>query len=254
MVEDDRNNSADVFLRDRIARTTVRVSETAGWNRGNSHSYGPSISGSGRLVAFWSLSTNLAPGANSGQEQMYVKDTSTGRLDIESVSSAGTVGNRGSVHPSISNDGRFVSFTSYASNLVQNDLNGRADIFVRDRVLKTTVLVNVGIDGRGADERKLTSSSISGDGRFVTFRSFASNLVPNDMNGTSDIFVRDLKLGTTRIVSATPSGSLGDSESWHTAIAKNGAWIVFDSYATNLVPKDTNGTYDVFLAKNVAPQ
>ncbi len=156
--------------------------------------YFPSISADGRFVAFESPCNSLVPGDNNGTWDVFVRDRKEGTTEYVSVSTAGVQGNVESHNPSISADGRFVAFSSDASNLVPGDNNGEGDIFVRDRKEGTTERVSVSTAGVGNGTDALSSysfSSISADGRFVAFSSSATNLVPgDDNNGVMDIFVR----------------------------------------------------------------
>jgi Tol biopolymer transport system component len=151
-----------------------------------------------------------------------------------------------SLAPSISPDGRFVSFHSNASNLVAGDTNRRSDVFVRDRKLKVTRRVSVGPNDRQPNGES-DSSSISAGGRFVAFISLASNLVAGDTNGARDVFVRDRRLKVTRRVSVGPNGRQADNESYGPVMAGDGRSVLFWSYAANLVDRDTNGAEDVFV-------
>ena len=163
-----------------------------------------------------------------------------------SVDSAGVEGNNGSWVPSISGDGRFVAFESYASNLVPGDTNLTVDVFVHDRQTGQTTRVSVdsaGVEGNGWS----WPSSISGDGRFVAFESGASNLVPGDTNLTGDVFVHDRQTGQTTRVSVDSAGVEGNSVSQTHSISGDGRFVAFESAAYNLVPGDTNGRYDVFV-------
>jgi len=157
--------------------------------------------------------------------------------------------NGGSDGPSLSADGRYVAFSSAASNLVSGDTNSARDIFVRDRKLHKTYRVSVSTTGVQANGDS-DLPSISADGRYVAFVSIASNLVPNDTNGLSDIFVRDRTLHTTTRVS---TGALGQSDgaSYDPSISSDGRYIAFDSGADNLVSGDTNTSSDVFVRDRV---
>ena len=146
----------------------------------------------------------------------------------------------------VSGDGRFVTFTSSASNLVANDTNGASDVFVRDLETGTTELVSVTAGG-GAASGASNGSSISATGRFVVFNSAAADLVAGDTNGTLDVFVRDRQLGTTELVSASSAGSLGNSLSAWGSASPDGRFVAFHSYASNLVAGDTNGATDIFV-------
>jgi Tol biopolymer transport system component len=123
-----------------------------------------------------------------------------------SVSSTGAQGNGGSESPAFSADGRFVAFASYASNLVPGDTDGLADVFVRDRWTGTTTRVSVSSTGAQPDGVGSLDTAVSPGGRFVGFVSQASNLVPGDTNGMSDVIVRDRWSGTTTRVSVGRDG------------------------------------------------
>ena len=158
----------------------------------------------------------------------------------------GTQANGDSASPAISADGRYVAFGSDASNLVPGDTNGTSDVFVRDLRSGTTQRVSVATDGTQANGDS-DSPAISADGRYVAFASYASNLVPGDTNGTADVFVRDLRSGTTRRVSVATDGTQANGDSGSPAISADGRYVAFESDASNLVPGDTNHCVDVFV-------
>jgi len=163
-----------------------------------------------------------------------------------SVDSAGNQGNRDSLLSSISADGRFVAFSSGASNLVPGDTNNRNDIFVRDTLTNTTTRVSVDSAGNQADDISYTPS-ISADGRFVAFSSNSSNLVPEDTNNTNDIFVRDTLTNTTTRVSVDSAGNPANRNSSNPSISADGRFVAFFSGASNIVPGDTNQRNDIFV-------
>jgi Tol biopolymer transport system component len=170
--------------------------------------------------------------------------------DRVSVDSSGVQGDGESAHASLSFDGRFVVFRSLASNLVANDTNGLWDIFVHDRLTGVTERVNVDSSGAQAadgDSYMSLARSISDDGRYVVFDSLATNLVPGDVNGEFDVFLHDRATGTTQIVSVSSSGTYGDDRSEESTISADGSCIAFSSRAANLVPGDSNQTWDIFL-------
>jgi hypothetical protein len=156
-------------------------------------------------------------------------------------------GNGPSVSPQITPDGRFVLFTSSASDLVTN--NNRAfacNLFLRDRASNTTTLVSVNLSGAGGNGDSIFGQ-VSTNGRYVVFQSDASDLVAGDTNGVSDIFVRDLVAGTTALVSAAADGGWANDASTSPAMTPDGRFVVFVSAATNLVANDTNGLTDIFV-------
>jgi Tol biopolymer transport system component len=226
--------------------TITRVSVDSAGNQGNAPSFGPSISADGRFVAFTSIASNLVPGDTNNNRDVFVRDLSTNTTTRVSVGSAANQANSLSLFPSISADGRFVAFDSYANNLVPGDTNAKSDIFVRDLSTNTTTRVSVGSAGNQANEDS-SSSSISADGRFVGFWSNASNLVPGDTNDSSDIFVRDLSTNTTTRVSVDSAGNQGTGGSSDASISADGRFVAFSSNASNLVPGDTNASGDIFV-------
>ena len=153
----------------------------------------------------------------------------------------------GSFAAAISGNGRFVAFTSGATNLVPEDTNDAQDVFVRDRLSGVTQRVSVGFGGIQGNGNSTFRPAISADGRFVAFTSGATNLVPGDTNARPDVFVRDRITATTRRVSVRSGGAQGNGFSRLPAISAHGRFIAFQSFATNLVSADTNGFADVFV-------
>jgi len=163
-----------------------------------------------------------------------------------SIASDGNQSDGYNYEPSISADGRFVAFSSYAGNLVAGDSNLCSDIFVRDRLLNTTERVSISINGEEANSASF-QPFISSDGRYVTFTSYASNLVLDDTNGYADIFLRDCLLNITQRISLSSNAEEGNGESYESSISADGRFVAFSSYASNLVVDDTNGCQDVFV-------
>ncbi len=157
-----------------------------------------------------------------------------------------TAGDDWSSYPSISADGRFVAFASAASDLVEADSNGVADIFVFDRQLDRLTRVSVSSAGEQA-EAISTRPAISADGRFVAFESLAANLVPEDTNNLSDIFIHDRLTGQTRRVSVDSNGRQANGWSEQASLSGDGHFVAFLSSASNLAPGDDNGARDAFL-------
>jgi Ca2+-binding RTX toxin-like protein len=212
---------------------------------------GPSISGDGRVVAFDSIATTLVPNDTNKDDDVFVRDRNTATTERISVSTLGEQGNDSSGRPSVDGDGNLVAFDSNARNLVDRDTNRLMDVFVRDRAAGTTERISVSSDEEQGDGSS-NSPSISDDGRYVAFISTSSNLVPNDTNNTNDVFVRDLVAGTTELVSMDSDGVIGNSSSTSTGISGDGRWVAFGSFANNLVPGDTNDSFDVFVHDRVS--
>jgi Tol biopolymer transport system component len=246
LVAGDTNGKWDVFVRDRQTGTTWLVSKSSAGVEGNEYSQNPFISADGRYVTFESAATNLVAGDTNGKTDIFVRDRQTGTTTLVSRDSAGVEGDGVSEYPVISPDGRYVAFSSAATNLVAGDTNGKYDIFVRDRQTGTTTRVSrdsAGVEGNDGSYE----SCISDDGRYVAFNSGATNLVAGDTNAVSDIFVRDRQTGTTTRVSKSSSGVETDQYSYNPSISADGRYVAFESYATSLVAGDTNGNYDIFV-------
>lgn len=249
LVPGDTNLSIDVFLADMKRRSIVRVSQTADGQEtpvGALNSQ-PSISSNGRYVAFGSNASNLVPNDLNLSHDVFLYDRVARSMDRVSVADKAEA-NSDSFCPSLSADGRFVSFTSDASNLVEGDTNGWGDAFVRDRVERTTERVSLASDGsetlgaaQSGDCTSLSSSTISADGRFVVFFSNARNIVPQASGPQwGEIYIRDRTTGRTRRVSVNSSGELGDGTVLPgPAISGNGRFVTFLTHANNLSTKDT---------------
>src|SRR6476469_5173708 len=249
LVPEDTNNQSDIFVRDLLTNTTTRVSVDSAGNPGNSPSNYSAISADGRFVAFQSYASNLVPGDTNNKNDIFVRDLSTNTTTRASVDSAGFQGNSDSLLPSISADGRFVAFTSFASNRLPGDTNNRDNIFVRDLSTNTTTRVSVDSAGTTGNSDSFISA-ISAEGRVVAFQSQASNLVPGDTNNffnQAKIFVRDLSTNTTTRVSVNSAGIQGDENSFNPSISADGRFVAFSSAASNLVPGDTNNKQDIFV-------
>jgi Tol biopolymer transport system component len=248
LVAGDTNGTSDIFLRDLATGTTARVSVATDGTEANGSSFLPSLSVDGRFVVFCSGATNLAAGDTNGEDDVFLRDLLTGTTERVSVSSAGQQSDGpGYTWPSISGDGRLVSFSSGATNLVEGDTNGLWDVFVRDRVLGTTDRVSVGPAGEEADGDSHQSPRLSEDGRFVAFGSAARNLLAVDSGPFDQVFVRDLAAGVNEIVSVNPTDEPGRGDSGGPQISANGDVVAFTSWAPDLVPDDKNWDQDVFL-------
>ena len=234
----------DIFVYDRQTGQTQRLTQDGA--NGISASYEPLIAANGRYVAFYSGIRDLVPDDTNNVFDVFVYDLQTDEISRVSVSSSGMEADIHSSLHSISQDGRYVTFESHATNLVPNDTNNNADIFVHDRQTRATIRVSVtsaGLQIIGG----MGMSSISGDGRYVVFSSVDGNIVPGDTNNDSDVFLRDINMGVTTLISAANSGGIGNSVSYDAAISADGHYVVFSSEADNLVSTDTNFARDIFI-------
>jgi Tol biopolymer transport system component len=254
LVSGDTNDASDVFLHDRVTGVTTRVSISSSGAQGNGASGLAMISADGRYVAFTSGASNLVPGDTNQTGDVFIRDLRTGRTKRASIGRHGRQTNRAgdSWDPSMSAHGRYIAFTSNASNLIAHDTNNLPDVFVRD--LRTGRTTRVSVSGRGkqaGNDRSGNGSnaaSISANGRYIAFHSAASNLVRGDTNRVFDIFVRDRKTGQTLRVSVSNRGRQANAESFGPAsISPDGRYVAFGSLATNLVAGDDNDITDVFV-------
>ncbi|GBD24906.1 hypothetical protein HRbin30_00220 [bacterium HR30] len=248
LVTGDTNRVTDVFVRLRTLGRTERVSLSSSGAEGNGPSSSPSIDATGRFVAFQALANNLVAGDTNGASDIFVRDREQGTTE----GACGSVqGNGPSSHPALSADARFVAFASAASNLVPNDTNGALDVFVCDRATGTVELVSRNSNGEIGNGDSILPS-ISADGRFVAFKSIATNLVPNDRNGLVDVFVHDRLTKQTQRVSVSFLGRDSNGTSFAPAIDCSGRFVAFGSEATNLVTEDFNQVASLFVRDLVA--
>ena len=248
LVGGDSNATGDCFVRDMILGITRRVSVQTGGGQGNGNSRSPSISPDGRYVVFSTAADNLAGFDGNGHVDILIHDRIL--LTTERVGPSPNW-NGGSDEPVVSADGLVVAFESDATNIVGNDMNGLKDVFVHDRATNLTrrVSENGGTGGDGASRQP----SISADGRFIAYRSFAENLAPGN-NGWEDIFVHDRTTFTNAVVSLDQNGNPANGLSGHPSISEDGAFVAFVSFASDLVPGDSNAHSDVFVRLCFAPE
>lgn len=264
LVAGDTNGVQDIFVRDRdpdgngvfdeTNDTTERVSVDSSGGQSNAASVSLCLSATGRYVVFESGASNLVSGDMNGTSDLFVHDRVSHTTERVSVSSSGVEGNDVSFGSSISSDGRLIAFHSRASNLVPGDTNLVGDVFLRDLGAHTTGLLSAspaGLPGDAVSENVV----LTPDGRWAVFQSTATNLVPGDSNGWTDVFLREIQTGlTTRMsVSSSDTQADGDSFRFAPALSADGRYVAFGSRATNLVAGDTNAVEDVFLRDRGCP-
>jgi Tol biopolymer transport system component len=252
--------------------STSLVSVASDGTQGNDPSSSPASSSDGRVVAFDSIATNLVAGDTNAEIDIFVRDRQTAQTTRVSVASDGAQGSSDfgfsqGADASISADGRFVAFQAGFTNLVPGDTNSCVslpnlppgecpDIFVHDRQTGQTTRVSVASDGTQANDQSFRPA-ISADGRYVTFASVASNLVPGDTNGAqgvflgTDVFVHDRQTGQTTRVSVASDGTQANRESFAPTVSADGRYVAFVSLASNLVPRDNNGRRNPLLGQDV---
>lgn len=207
----------------------------------NQHSFRPAISANGRFIAFTSQATNLVSFPTSGScclpgqgffQNVFIRDVQVGQTKLVSINRSGNgSGNGTSFSPSISSDGRFVTFSSTSSDLVDNDTNGNGlDIFIRDTVADTTTLVSTGTMETGSLEGESSEGVISTNGRFVAFLNTSAD------SSASNVVLRDLQSGTTKLVSINYTGTGGgNGSSSAPSVSADGRLVSFRSLATDLL-------------------
>ncbi len=227
----------------------VLVTSSASGSNSDGTTLGPpSVSATGRFVAFESNATNLSPLDDDSLFDVYVKDVATGEITLASTSDAGQKGNGPSLDVSISSDGTRVAFTSSATNFDPADADPDADIYVKDLTTGDIQLASTSSGGLRKSTRS-QSPALSGDGSAVAFVSY-SPLASGDRNGVSDIYLKNLVSDRTYLVSQTETGDDADAASQAPGISRSGTVVAFESFARNLDPGDTDQNRDVY-AKDV---
>ncbi|MBI4879190.1 MAG: PD40 domain-containing protein [Planctomycetes bacterium] len=193
----------------------------------------PSVCGSGRRVVFLCDRPNLTNPAGNGNVQVVLLDRETGNYSLASVSTLGTQANQDCYAPRMAADGRHVVFYSAASNLTVGDTLGHHDVFRHDRKTGKALRASLTHDEKEPNAGCIRPS-VSENGRYIAFESTASNLTPAGGNGFTQIYVRDMKLGSTELVSAGSGSVLGNGNSTYASISADGKLVAFHSNASNL--------------------
>jgi Tol biopolymer transport system component len=250
----DTNNAPDVFVRDRLNGITLLVSAAfdGGWANTTASESGPlTISGNGQFVAFWSNASNLVSGDTNGNTDLFVRDVAGGVTTRVSVATGGVQGNgveligQVSMLPALSDDGRYVGFSSSKTDLVPGDSNGTSDVFRHDRQTGVTVRVSVSTGG-GQLAAHSFRPAMPRDGSEVAFDTTAP-AVPGDANGTTDVFLHNVLSGTTTRVSLVSHGGEVNGESFWPSLSGDGRYVSFMSFGSNLVVGDTAEFSDIYV-------
>ena len=238
------------------AATLLLDADTNGAGAGISAASIPRLSADGRFVAFECLDASLVPNDRNHDYDVFVRDLLGGATELISAHDA-TLPSMAPNGPSlistlaVSTDGRYVAFASDADNLVANDTNGCRDIFRRDLLLGTNILVSVGTNGVAGDGPS-ADPGISADGRYVAFTSSADNLIPGDSNKASDVFVRDVEAGTSVLVSANAGGSgPGNKLSYSPALSADGRFVFYRSQAQDLASGSFPAGYESLFVRDL---
>lgn len=253
LVAGDTNFAPDIFVKDRTSGETTRVSTGSAGAQSNGLSSAPAMSGDGGVVAFQSDASNLVGGDTNHNLDIFAKTLSSGETTRVSTGSGGAQADDYSMSPAISADGRYVAFESVATNLVPSDTNNASDIFLKD--LATGALTRVSTTSSGVEANGYSyAPSLSADGTRLAFQSTASNLVPGDNNGASDIFVKNLTNGQITRVSTNSTGVQATGGSEMPMLSADGNLVAFKSEAPDLVTGDVNAMSDIFIKDLVTGQ
>lgn len=243
----DTNGYPDIFMYDAATGATTLISHAPNGDPANLDSHSPSISDDGTHVAFTSSSTNLVPDSGTF-DGVYVYDIAAKTTQLVTHAPDGAPADYyGGYNPSISGDGRLVTYRSASSNLVSDDTNNHDDIFLYDTRSDTNQLINRTPNG-GLANADSGPSVISTDGTRVAYYSYANNLVADDdPNFVADVFVYDIATESTVLISRATDGGPGNRDSFYPSISGDGSLVAYTSDSSDLVRKDPNGASDIFV-------
>jgi Tol biopolymer transport system component len=238
LMSGDTNDKTDIFAADILSgKTFVRIMASDG-SQPNGQSGRPSISSDGSYIAFASEASNLVPGDTNGKQDIFIAETSTGRVLKRITTQNGEQPNDESTGPSISADGKVVAFSSFAGNLVPGDTNGNIDVFIADvqtgRVVRRIVHDDDSQNGCGSDE-----ASLSKDGKYVAFISTCSSFLPYDINAENSnqscVFIANTTSGKAVARILASNGSYPNAFPYGPSLNSDGKYVAFSSHGTNLV-------------------
>ncbi|MEP3890877.1 MAG: hypothetical protein ABJN69_10440 [Hellea sp.] len=250
LVDDDMNAALDIFLYDRDTDSITRVSTGVSGVEANGGSYYISIADNGGAMVFTSNASNLTFGDTNGQADVFLKYSIGGPTQLISMGINGTASNGGSFNASISDDTRYIVYYSDATNLVSGDTNSVTDLFIFSQSTNLTerILGNGGVQANAGSY----DPEISKDGRYIAFRSDATNLIAgSDTNDASDVFLYDRDTQNITRISEAADGTIGNGSSQEVMITSDGHYLVYASSSSNLVAGDTNSRTDIFLFDTV---
>jgi Tol biopolymer transport system component len=250
LVGEDANAGRDIFLRDRHANHLTRVSLTAAGAEASGASSDATISDDGSIICFTSDAPDLVAGDTNGSTDIFLRHRATGTSSRISLGNGFVQGNGGSFSGRVSGDGRFVVFTSAATNLAPGDTNNTDDVFLRDRTNATTIRVTVSpLQASNGSE----AVAISADGRYIVYNSSDDNPIAGDTNSVLDVYIHDHKTFLTRRASVGKAGQQPLAPCFGTALSTDGRYVIFHTVAGSLVTGDTNSKSDVFLRDMAKP-
>lgn len=228
----------------------AQVNLLSGGAQPDGNTYGATISGNGRYMAWTTDSPGVLPGLSGGANDVFLTDLETGAIEFVSVALGGGDSNGACYYPTLSSSGRRVAFYALATNLVATPPSTSGAVYVRDLDAGTTSRVDVTPSGGAPNFPPQAAASISPCGRYVAFSSRAQDIVPGvpGLNpNQAQIYLRDLAAGTTVIASTDAAGTAAENDCYNPTVLAGGRFVLFDSYAVNLDPPDSNGNADVYL-------
>ncbi|GMU83729.1 MAG: hypothetical protein AMXMBFR47_35990 [Planctomycetota bacterium] len=233
-----------VYLKDRQTGAVELISQSTGGTASSDQANCRGISGDGRFVLFDTTASNLVANDSNGRRDAFVRDRQTGQTILATLGNGAVQPNSDSVQAVLSADGRYVAFTTAATNLDVLDTNGQSDVYLRDLQTGSTSLISVSLSGTAASG---AHPALSADSQLVFFDSSATNLIVSDANPLDDVYIRKLAYGVTRVVSVNSAGQQVSGQSTGAAVSADGRFIAFRSTATTLVGGDTNNRADIFV-------
>lgn len=255
LVPGDSSGTWDVFLRNLKEGTTEKISVNKNGGNANGGSFGKlSISGDGNKVVFTSNATDLVSGATIINQQVYVRLLNAANTLLVSGAVSTSSGNNISKDPSISGDGKYITFETKASNLVTENLNGHSAIILNRFIYGTLHLVSKPMPGKILDGDS-KEATFSANDRYIVFTSDATTLINGDVNDASDIFIYDAVTDKILgIASISISGKQGNGDSSCASISSDGRYIAFQSFADDLTLDANIGKSDIYVYDRVEKQ
>lgn len=243
------DSAFDIFVKDLATGTLTLVSSSDTGVEGNAGSFLPSLSADGSTVAFLTSSTNLGEGDTSNDDDIYVKDLTTGSLTLASTSATGAKGNggvNGIAQLELSAAGTHVAFSTRSTDFDEGDTDTAFDLYVKDLTTGALTLASTSDTGSKGDANSIVRS-VSADGSRVAFVSPSTNFGEGDTDTDLDIYVKDLTTGALTLASSSDAGVKGNDDNFGGSLSADGSKVSFMSQATNLGEGDTDSRLDVYV-------
>lgn len=246
LLQGESNGQKEVFSYFLATREVRHLSIPGGGGLGNGSSEANGISSDGRWVLLTSQASNFASNDQNSASDVFLFDQLNGELLLVSAGLSGAPGNGASLGRDLTPDGRFVVFSSSASDLTSDD-DAAWDVFVWDRTTGVTERISMGPGDQQTNVQSGSHAHISEDARYVSFHSQSDLLSPGDKNGAFDIFLSDRMTKVTSRVSRSLAGGETDGNVFVLGMSDDARYFSSYAAATDLVEDDTNALSDVFL-------